>query len=76
MPHTHWVYTGSTVLEDGTYMAQMDGILVSFVHDPSSIIESPSGFGVTQYGMLVVNKKIVPPVGTKVQLKVKSLKKD
>ena len=76
MPYTNWVYTGSTVFEDGTYMAQMDGVLVSFVHDPSSIIESPTDFGVTQYGMLVVNKKIAPPIGTKVQLKIKSLKKD
>jgi len=74
MPHTNWVYTGSTILEDGSYMAQMDGVLIGFVHDPSVIIDSPSGFGLAQYGMLVVNKKLAPSVGTEVQLKVKSLK--
>jgi hypothetical protein len=75
MPRTKWVYTGSTVLENGVYMAQMDGVLIGFVHDPAAIIDSASDFGLTQYGMLVVNKEVSPPVGTKVRLKVKSLKK-
>lgn len=75
MPHTPWVYTGSTILENGVYMAQMDGVLIGFVHDPAAIIDSPSNFGLTQYGMLVVNKEVAPPVGTEIQLKVKSMKK-
>ena len=74
MPHSPWVYTGSTIMEDGTFMAQMDGVLIGFVHDPAAIIDSTSNFGLTEYGMLVVNKDIVPPVGTSVQLRVKSLK--
>lgn len=74
MPHSPWVYTGSTILEDGTFMAQMDGVIIGYVHDPAAIIDSASNFGLTEYGMLVVNKDIVPPVGTNVQLRVKSLK--
>lgn len=76
MPHTHWIYTGSTILEDGTYMAQMDGVLIGYVHDPASIIDSPTDFGLTEYGFLMVNKNITPPVGTRIQLRVKSLKKE
>ena len=75
MPRTKWVYTGSTILENGVYMAQMDGVLIGFVHDPAAIIDSASDSGLIQYGMLVVNKKVSPPVGTKIRLKVKSLKK-
>ena len=74
MPHSPWVYTGSTILEDGTFMAQMDGVLIGYIHDPSAIIDSPSDFGLKAYGMLVVNKDVVPSVGTKIQLRVKSLK--
>ncbi|MBI4844444.1 MAG: hypothetical protein HY809_09005 [Nitrospirae bacterium] len=71
-----WVYTGSTVLEDGQYVAQRDGVLIGFVHDPAAIIDSAADAGLVPYGMLVVNKKAAPPVGTKIILKIKSLKKD
>ncbi|MBI4827130.1 MAG: hypothetical protein HY807_12045 [Nitrospirae bacterium] len=70
-----WVYTGSTILPDGQYMAQMDGILIGFVHDPAAIIDAATESGLVPYGMMVVNKKTAPPVGTKVILKVKSLNK-
>lgn len=70
-----WVYTGSTILENGQYMAQMDGILIGFVHDPAAIIDAATDSGLVPYGMLVINKKVAPPVGTKITLKVKSLKK-
>lgn len=71
----NWVYTGSTILPDGQYMAQKDGILIGFVHDPAAIIDAATKSGLVPYGMLVVNKKIAPPKGTKIMLKVKSLKK-
>lgn len=75
MPHGPWVYTGSTILEDGTYMAQRDGVLIGFVHEPAAIIDNPSDFGVGGYGSIVVNKEIAPAAGTKIQLVVRSLKK-
>jgi hypothetical protein len=75
MPHGPWVYTGSTILEDGTYMAQRDGVLIGFVHEPAAIIDNPSDFGLGGYGAIVVNKKIAPAKGTKIRLIVRSLKK-
>jgi hypothetical protein len=75
MPLSDWVYTGSVILPDGTYMAQRDGVLVSFVRDPAAIIDSVSDYGTKEYGSLVANKQILPPVGTPVTLKVISKKK-
>jgi len=76
MPKTSWVYAGSHILENGAFLAQMDGVLISFVHDPAAIIDSASDFGLTAYGMLVVNKDVTPAVGTEITLKIKSLKND
>ncbi len=68
-----WVYTGSSVLPDGRYLAEEAGTLVGFIHDPDSIIEHHKGIGLGRYGEVTVNRSILPPVGTPVRLTVRNL---
>ena len=69
-----WVYTGSMFLPDGRYLAQIDGALVGFVHDPASIIEYASGAGLNRYGSIILNPNLGLPSGTAILLKVKALR--
>jgi len=73
LPEEGWVYTGSAFTPDGQYLAQMDGVLVGFVHDPASIIEHATGFAQTPYGSVVPNTAVAPPKGTRVTLEVRAL---
>ncbi len=67
-PTSHWVYTGSVFLEDGSYLADSAGVLVGFVHDPAPVIESPLSNAAGSYGNFVINNKILPEVGTKITM--------
>lgn len=69
-----WVYTGSSFLPDGRYLAQIDGTLVSFVHDPASIIEYASGAGLNRYGSIVLNPNLNLPAKTPVTVTIRSLR--
>ena len=64
-----WVYTGSVFMQDSQYLAQTDGTVIGFVHDPSSIIEHREGL-LGHFGELRVNLEIAPPVGTSVTIRV------
>jgi hypothetical protein len=68
-----WVYTGSTVLPDGRYLSEIDGVLIGFVHDPASIIENAMGIGMGAYGSIRLNPDIKLAPGTRVKLTVKAL---
>lgn len=74
VPSGTWVYTGSAFLSDGRYLAQMDGTLVSFVHDPASIIEFATGAGLNKYGSIVLNTGAGLAPGTPVVLTVKAVR--
>jgi hypothetical protein len=67
-----WVYTGSTFFPDGGYMAELDGVLIGFVHSPAPIIENPGAGAVGAFGSIVWNKELLAP-GTTVSLIVKAL---
>lgn len=67
-----WVYTGSTFLSDGRYLAQVDGALIGFVHDPASVIEYAAGAGLNKYGTIVLNPNLGLTPGTAVTLTVKA----
>ncbi len=61
----NWVYTGSTFLPGGGYLAdEAGGTLVGFVHDPASIIEHGQGFGRQSYGDLKLNQQLMPAIDT------------
>jgi hypothetical protein len=68
-----WVYTGSSFLPDGRYLAQVDGALVGFVHDPASIIEYAAGAGLNKYGSIVLNPTLGLAAGTAITLTVKAV---
>jgi hypothetical protein len=70
-----WVYTGSTVLADGRYLSEIDGVLIGFVHDPASIIENATGSGIGAYGSIQLNPDLKIAPGTRIKLTVKALPK-
>jgi hypothetical protein len=74
-PMGAWVYTGSTVLPDGRFRAEMDGVLIGFVHDPASIIENATGSGLNAYGSIKLNPNLKILPDTPLKLTVKALPK-
>lgn len=68
MEKSDWVFSGSA-MNDGRYMAQIDGSVVAVFHDPYAIIDhrSISGADDTHF---FANKEILPPYGTPVELKI------
>jgi hypothetical protein len=68
-----WVYTGSTVLPDGRFLAELDGVLIGFVHDPASLIENVSGGGLNAYGSIKLNPNLNLAPDTEIKLTVKAL---
>ena len=68
-----WVYTGSTILSEGGYLADMAGTLVGFVHRGESIIEHKLGIGVGNYGSVAVDRTVTPPVGSPIELTIRRL---
>lgn len=70
---SQWVYTGSRFVE-GTnmYQAQLDGVLIGFVHSPAPVIENAGTGAVGAFGSIVLNKDLVPP-GSPVTLIVKAI---
>ena len=72
LPEGPWVYTGSSFLTGNRLMAQLDGVLIGFVHSPAPLIENPRAAGLGAYGSIVLNRKLIPP-GTFVTLIVKAL---
>jgi hypothetical protein len=70
-----WVYTGSTLTPDGRFMAEMDGVLIGFVHDPASVIENTIGGGIGAYGSIRLNPALKLAPGTTVKLTVRAIPK-
>ena len=73
LPVDQWVYTGSLFLDDGRYLAEEAGVLIGFVHDPASIIESSYSGKFPAYGTYVVNKNHSLSVGTEIQMVIKPI---
>ena len=71
-----WVYTGSLELQDGRYLADLAGTLLGFVHRGESIIEHKQGIGLSNYGSVMVNKKLLPAVGSSIELSIRRLNTD
>jgi hypothetical protein len=71
-----WVYTGSVVLPDGRYLAEMDGTLIGFIHDPDDIIESSTGIGIGTYGSININPNLKLTANTAVKVTIKALPKE
>lgn len=67
-----WIYTGSSFLPDGQYLADTGAVLIGFVHDPATVIEYSAGAGLGNYGQIVVNPNLGIPEGTAITLTVKA----
>jgi len=67
-----WVYTGSVILPDKRYLAEEAGTLIGFIHDQDSIIEHQKGIGLKQLDKLTVDRSLLPPTGTSIQLTVRN----
>lgn len=72
----NWVYTGSVVLPDGRYLAELDGTLIGFVHDPDTVIENSTGSGIGIYGSIILNPNLQLTTNTTVKVTVKALPKE
>jgi hypothetical protein len=67
------VYTGSQFIPGSNmYAAQLDGVLIGFVHSPAPVIENPRAGAVSAFGSVVLNRELIAP-GTPVTLIVKAL---
>lgn len=78
LPAGPWVYTGSTFFDDGQgqgkkFLAEMDGVLIGFVHSPAPVIENPREGAVNGYGAIVLNPNLGLKPGQPVTLIVRAL---
>jgi len=80
VPASDWVYTGSVFLEQRgmppnvtRYLADIDGVLIGFVHSPAPVIENVGTAAVRRYGRIVLNPNLGLAPETPVILTVKAL---
>lgn len=75
VPVGRWVYTGSTFVDTGDgrqkYAAELDGVLIGFMHSPSSIIERVDAL--VGYGATVTNPTLGLEAGASVTLMIRAL---
>ena len=69
MRETFWIFSGSQVL-NGTFMADVEGSIITTYHDPFTIIDNPLSTG-NDDTLYIVNSRIVPPKGTKARIIIK-----
>jgi hypothetical protein len=63
-----WVYIGSFASIDGSrFAADYTGTLISFIRDPTGLIEAVSGVGVGPYGSMR-GSAALPPEGSPIEL--------
>lgn len=68
-----WVYTGSAFIPNGPYWAELDGVIMGFVHDPASIIEYSGSAALNRFGFVVINPGLGIGDGTNVVVTVKAI---
>jgi len=79
LPEGPWVYTGSSFVpgmnpqDPRRYLADLDGVLIGFVHSPAPIIENPRAGAVGAFGYVIPNPKIGLVPGGWVILTIKVL---
>lgn len=72
IPPAPWVYTGSAFQANGTYLAELDGVLIGFVHSPSPVIENVGTAGVNRYGSVILNPTLGLQPNTPITLQLKA----
>lgn len=76
LQNERWVYTGSTFIEDGTgkrFLAELDGVLIGFMHGPQAIIDTALNQAVGGYGSITLNTRLGLQENTPVSVTIKAL---
>ena len=71
-----WAYTGSTFVDTGDgkkYLADLDGVLIGFMHGPQAVIDNPRNDAVDGFGSIVMNPNLGLTAGAAVTVIVKAL---
>jgi hypothetical protein len=69
MEHTHWLFTGSDRLQEGTFYANVEGTVVTVVDFDSAVLSMPDLHTSSDPELwLAANTDAIPPIGTKVML--------
>ena len=71
MPTHNWVFTGSRILKDVGFEADVEKSLVAVWHDPAAILDNPLPGGANN--AYVVNPKRTPKQGTAVEFVLKAI---
>ena len=66
MEYTDWVFTGSR-FNNGVFMAQAVGTMITTFRDPDAIINNPLPEGADDT-VYIVNSRIAPPKGTEIRM--------
>ena len=74
LPSGLWVYTGSTFLSDGRFLAELDGVLIGLMHGPQAIIDNAFDHAVGGYSSIVMNPNLGLKPGTPVTVTIRALK--
>jgi hypothetical protein len=78
LPEGPWVYTGSRFVDLGVnggrqYLAELDGVLIGFMHGPQAIIDNPRNDAAQGYGAIVLNPALGLAPETPVTLTIRAL---
>lgn len=69
VPRLRWLFTGSRLFDDGTYMADQEGSIVSISNFPDAVIDLAGRHTRDNADLeFKSNAKVMPPAGTKCQL--------
>lgn len=75
MARTHWLFTGSERMEDGTFAANYEGTIVTVVDFPSSLLSLPTSHSDSDDQLwLKANTAAIPAVGTRVVMLLRPAK--
>jgi len=71
--NSRWVYTGSMLLPNGRFLAELEGVLIGFVHTPAPLIENVAVDAVGRYGAVIFNPNLGLQPGTPVTMTLRAL---
>ena len=66
-----WVYTGSAIIYDRDFLAQVAGTIMGFARRGESIIEHRHGIGLGDYGGVLINTDLLPAIGESIEMTVR-----
>lgn len=76
MARQHWLFAGSTRLEDGKFFADIDGTVVTVVNFNSSLLSLPDLHSESDSALwLAANTEAIPAIGTPVTLILRPVEK-